>query len=227
MVKPVSSNLPVIAIDGPAASGKSSTARLVAAALGFRQADSGALYRAVTACRIRLGGDVSKWTAASMLDAARSVTIVPKVGVFAVEIDGEDAEAELRSAPVTANVSAAARIPAVRTWVNARMRDCANAGPIVVDGRDMGTSVFHDAVLKIWLTAATTVRAQRRSVEVLGRAPSDEELVREAVELAARDARDANQTQPAADAVRIDTTQLTQAEQVAQIVTLARERLRG
>lgn len=227
MVKPVSSNLPVIAIDGPAASGKSSTARLVAAALGFRQADSGALYRAVTACRIRLGGDASKWTGASMLDAARSVTIVPKVGVFAVEIDGEDAETELRSAPVTANVSIAARMPAVRTWVNARMRECANAGPIVVDGRDMGTSVFHDAVLKIWLTADTTVRAIRRSVEILGREPSDDELAREAIDLAARDAKDANQTQPAADAVHIDTTQLTQSEQVAQIVTLARARLRG
>ena len=227
MVKPVSSNLPVIAIDGPAASGKSTTARLVAAALGFRQADSGALYRAVTACRIRLGGDVSKWTGASMLDAARSVTIVPKAGVFAVHIDGEDAEAELRSAPVTANVSVAARMPALRTWVNARMRDCANTGPIVVDGRDMGTSVFHDAVLKIWLTAETAERAHRRSVEILGRIPTEDELAREAINLAARDAKDANQTQPAADAVHIDTTRLTQAEQVAQIVALARERIRG
>ena len=97
MVKPQSSNLPVIAIDGPAASGKSSTARLVAKSLGFRQADSGALYRAVTASAIRLNPDAAKWNAASLLDAARSVMIEPVVGVFAVLIDGEDVEAELRS----------------------------------------------------------------------------------------------------------------------------------
>jgi cytidylate kinase len=216
----------VIAIDGPAASGKSSTARMVARELGFRQADSGALYRAVTASRIRLGGDVPAWTVPSVLDAARSVTVEPAVGVWAVRIDGEDAEAELRSAAVTASVSLVARMPAVRTWVNTRMRDCAKAGPIVVDGRDMGTAVFPDAALKVWLIADTAERARRRSVEMLGRDPSAEELAREAADLETRDAMDAAQTQPAPDVVRIDTTRLTQAEQVAQIVALARERLR-
>lgn len=227
MVKPQSSTLPVIAIDGPAASGKSTTARMVAKALGFRQADSGSLYRAVAASQIRLAGDNAKWSAASLLDAARSVTIEPVVGVFAVRVDGEDAEAELRSAAVTAHVSLVASIPQVRTWVNTRMRDCAKAGPIVVDGRDMGTAVFPDAVLKVWLIAETGERARRRSVELLGRDPSAEELAREAAELVARDTKDATQTKPAADAVHIDTTTLTRDEQVAQIVALARERMRA
>jgi cytidylate kinase len=106
------------------------------------------------------------------------------------------------------------------------MRECATAGPIVVDGRDMGTAVFPDALLKIWLVAETTERARRRSVEILGRVPSDEELAREATDLAARDVRDATQTKPAADAVTVDTTRLTPPEQVARIVALARERIR-
>lgn len=216
----------VIAIDGPAASGKSSTARMVAAELGFRQADSGAIYRAVTAARLRRGGDPAGWTEASVLDAAGSVTVVPARGVFAVHLDGVQVEDELRGAPVTASVSLVARMPLVRDWVNQRMRECATAGPIVVDGRDMGTAVFPDALLKIWLVAETTERARRRSVEILGRLPSDEELAREATDLAARDVRDATQTKPAADAVTVDTTRLTPPEQVARIVALARERIR-
>jgi cytidylate kinase len=154
------------------------------------------------------------------------VTVVPARGVFAVHLDGVQVEDELRGAPVTASVSLVARMPLVRDWVNQRMRECATAGPIVVDGRDMGTAVFPDALLKIWLVAETTERARRRSVEILGRLPSDEELAREATDLAARDVRDATQTKPAADAVTVDTTRLTPPEQVARIVALARERIR-
>jgi len=222
---PARDRVPVIAIDGPAASGKSTTARMVAAALGFRQADSGALYRAATAARIRRGGDPDAWTEASVLDAAGSVTVVPDEGVFSVRIDGVGAEGELRGAPVTASVSLVARMPRVRAWVNARMRECAGVGPIVVDGRDMGTAVFPDALLKIWLVADTSERARRRSVEMLGRMPTDEELAGETADLGARDARDATQTRPAPDAVVVDTTRLTQAEQVDRIVALAREKL--
>jgi cytidylate kinase len=216
---------PVIAIDGPAASGKSSTARAVAAALGFRHADSGALYRAVTAARLRSGDAPDTWTEASVLDAARAVTVHPVGGVFEVRIAGVPAEAELRGEAVTAQVSRVARMPGVRAWVNARMGECAAMGPVVVDGRDMGTAVFPDAALKVWLVASTVERARRRSVEMLGRAPTDEELATEAGALEARDERDARQTRAAADAVEVDTTRLTQAEQVARIVALARERL--
>lgn len=200
---------------------------MVAKALGFRQADSGALYRAVTASRIRISGESAPWTEASVMDAARSVAVMPAVGVFDVHIDGETADAELRSEAVTKHVSVVARMPVVRTWVNTRMRECARTGPIVVDGRDMGTAVFPEAVVKVWLIAAPAERARRRSVEMLGRDPSPEELARETIELQARDLKDSHQTKPAPDAVHIDTTDLTQAEQVEKIVALARERMRA
>ncbi len=215
----------MIAIDGPAASGKSSTARAVAAALGFRQADSGALYRAATAARLRVAGAPDSWTEASVLDAARVVRVRPAAGAFEVLIDGDLADAEMRGAPVTAQVSRVAAMPGVRAWVNERMRECAAMGSIVVDGRDMGTVVFPDATLKVWLVASTVERARRRSAELLGRMPSEEEHALEAAQLEARDVRDSRQSQPAADAVRIDTTLLTPEEQAARIVALARQRL--
>lgn len=216
---------PVIAIDGPAASGKSSTAKAVARALGFRQADSGALYRAVTAARLRVGDDPPAWTEDSVVAAADSVTIVPEGAAFTIRLGGSPADAELRSEAVTAEVSRVARMPRVRQWVNARMRECAAEGPIVVDGRDMGTAVFPDAALKIWLVASARVRAHRRSVEMLGRTPDEAEIAAAAAALTARDSRDAAQTQPAPDAIEVDTTALTHAEQVVRIVTLARERI--
>lgn len=215
----------VIAIDGPAASGKSSTAKAVAAALGFRQADSGALYRAATAARLRKGGDPETWTEESVIEAARAISVEPLGDVFAVRIAGVPADAELRLTAVTAQVSRVARMPRVRAWVNERMRDCARIGPIVVDGRDMGAAVFPGATLKVWLVASARERARRRSLEVLGRAPTEEELVAEAAALSSRDQRDAAQTQPADDAVELDTTHLTRKEQVARIVALALERI--
>jgi cytidylate kinase len=214
----------VITIDGPAASGKSSTARLVARALGIRHGDSGALYRAVTAARIGRGGDPGTWTEDSVVAEARHISIRAADDRFLVFIGMSPADNLIRSPAVTGNVSLVAKMPRVREWVNARMRDCATMGPIVVDGRDMGTAVFPDAVLKIWLVAAPGERARRRSVEMLGRNPTDQELAAETASLTNRDARDATQTRPAPDAVEIDTTDLTQAQQVARIVDLARER---
>lgn len=216
---------PVIAIDGPAASGKSSTARAVAEVLGFRQADSGAFYRAATAARLRRGGDPETWTEKSVVAAAGAVTVEPADGQFVVRIDGAAVDAELRGAAVTSQVSRVARMGAVRVWVNAQMRGCARLGPIVVDGRDMGSDVFPEAVLKVWLVASARERARRRSLQILGRAPTDAELDAETASLVARDARDAAQTRPASDAVELDTTHVTQAEQVAQIIALARARI--
>lgn len=215
----------VVAIDGPAASGKSSTARQVALALGIRRADSGAIYRAVTAARLRGGDSPAAWTDQSVLDAASAVTVVPVAGAFEVQIDGMAADAELRGQAVTSTVSRVASMPAVRSWVNSLMRACARDGAIVVDGRDMGTAVFPDAAVKIWLVADVNVRAKRRSLEIRGTYPDDEELSRAANDLTVRDAADARQTQPAPDAIVIDTSLLTPSEQVARIVALANERI--
>jgi cytidylate kinase len=212
----------VIAIDGPAASGKSSTAQWVADSLGYVHVDSGALYRAATACRARKGGPLPEWTEDSVLEAASRVTL-RMVGTWLEPlIDGVPAETEIRGSAITSQVSRVAQMPRVRAWVNDRVRATAEDFDVVVDGRDIGTVVFPNAPLKIFLVADPWERARRRLTQQLERRPSDEEIAAETEQLVKRDARDATQTVQAKDAVLIDTTYLTQAEQVERIVALAR-----
>jgi len=211
----------VVAIDGPAASGKSSTAKRVAERLGVHHADSGALYRAVTAARLRQAGSTDHWSVESVMHSAPRVTLHREGTSFAVNLDGKPVGAELHEAAVTALVSVVAKMQPVREWVNEQMRSCARGGAIVVDGRDMGTAVFPDAQLKIFLIANVRERARRRLLQRLGRAPMEDEISSEAEALRQRDEKDAAQTQQALDAVVIDTTHLTQAEQVERIVELA------
>lgn len=212
----------VIAIDGPAASGKSSTAQWVADSLGYVHVDSGALYRAATAARAQRGGAAEDWTEDSVLEAAARVSLRMMGTWLEPRIDGAPAEAEIRGTAVTANVSRVAQMQRVRAWVNDRVRATAEEFDVVVDGRDMGTVVFPEATLKIFLVADPWERARRRLTQQLGRRPSDEEIAAETDRLVKRDARDATQTIQASDAVLIDTTYLTQPEQVERIVALAR-----
>ena len=212
----------VIAIDGPAASGKSSTAQWVAQQLGFRHVDSGALYRALTAVRLRTPDDTNTWKERDVLSGGNRVRLVPHGTSFAPLIDGERVEAELRGSDVTRLVSRVASMPGVRDWVNAQVRLAAIENDVVVDGRDIGTVVFPDADLKIFLVADSWERARRRLTQHLDRSPTDEEIAAETERLVHRDAKDATQTVQAKDAVLIDTTRLTQEEQVERIVALAR-----
>lgn len=211
----------VIAIDGPAASGKSSTAHWVAQRLGFLHVDSGALYRAATAARIRRGGDPEEWTEGSVLEAAKDVSLVPGDRAFLPRICGAEADAEIRGSEVTKHVSRVARMPEVRSWVNEQVRKAARGHDVVVDGRDIGTVVFPDASLKIFLIADSWERARRRLLQRLDRRPTDAEIAEETERLVQRDAKDALQTVQAADAVLIDSTSLTQPDQVERIVALA------
>jgi cytidylate kinase len=212
----------VIAIDGPAASGKSSTAQWVALRLGFKHVDSGAFYRAATAARLRQSGSPQDWTEADVLAAAkRDVRVSRTAGGFAPQLNGAPADDEIRGADVTKHVSLVARMPRVREWVNQQVRDSAKGQSIVVDGRDMGTVVFPDADVKIFLVADPWERARRRLIQHLQRAPTDEEIAEETDRLVHRDARDAQQTIQARDAILLDTTYLTQEEQVDRIVALA------
>ncbi|MDP9201993.1 MAG: (d)CMP kinase [Gemmatimonadota bacterium] len=215
----------VIAIDGPAASGKSSTAQMVAEKLGFLHVDSGSLYRAATAAMLRHEKESSRWTEQSVLDAARPVELrAARTSVYPVL--GERAiEEEIRGPEVTRNVWRVAQMPRVRDWVNAKVRQAAESTNVVVDGRDMGTVVFPDAELKIFLVADSRERALRR-LRQRGTPTSEQMLDDETIRIKERDARDARQTVPAEDAVTIDTTALTQAEQVEQIVSLSKQRCR-
>ncbi len=219
----------VIAIDGPAASGKSSTAQWVAHRLHVRHVDSGALYRALTALGVRSNVPAEEWTAEMLLERAGAIQMHLTERSVVPWIDDAPVDEELRSVAVTQSVSRVAQMPSVRDWVNARVREAGRASDIVVDGRDIGTAVFPDAALKVFLVADPWERARRRLVQRLSRRPSDAEIALETETLVARDALDATQSVPARDAITIDTTALTQEEQVERIVALAkatRERLR-
>jgi cytidylate kinase len=221
----VSRRTSVIAIDGPAASGKSSTAQMVADKLGFLHVDSGSLYRAATAAILRAEHDPLRWTEQTVLDAARPIELRAARTSFYPVLAGKAIEEEIRGPEVTRNVSRVAQMPRVRDWVNEKVRDAAASRDVVVDGRDMGTIVFPDADLKIFLVADSRERALRR-LRQRGTPTSEKLLDDETMRIMERDARDAKQTVAAPDAVTIDTTALTQSEQVDQIVILAQERVR-
>ncbi len=157
-----------------------------------------------------------------VLEAAGIVTLALKGTSMVPQLDGEDAEEEIRNPAVNAAVPHVARMQAVRSWVNEHVRQVAAERNVVADGRDMGTAVFPDADVKVYLVADTWERAKRRLVQHLRRLPTDEEIAAETDRLVHRDAMDATQSVQARDAHLIDTTHLMQSEQVARIVALAR-----
>jgi len=236
--------LRVIAIDGPAASGKSSTAAAVARRLEWVHLDSGALYRAVTLAvldnlegaggrgRAREGGE--GWPAQQIVALVEDLPIrLVLVGdVFRPAVAGVDVEEAIRSERVTRQVSAIAAIREVRNWVNVQQRDAVAgvARGVVVDGRDIGTVVFPDAPVKVFLTASPEERARRRLTQ-RGSRIDPAELAREAQALAARDLADSTRPlaplRAAADAVRLDTTDLSLEQQADRVVALARKRFPG
>jgi cytidylate kinase len=226
----------VIAIDGPSASGKSSTARAVAEALGFAHLDSGSLYRGVTLVGLReiarqgmpADDPARALTPETLLRAAedRGLMLQPDGAGFAAYLEGEPVDDALRSAEVTSRVSAISAIPVVREWINSRLRSMVRAGQnVVVDGRDIGTVVFPEADLKIFLTASPEARAGRR-ISQRGHVVQPEGLDAEASALAERDRADSTRAvaplRAAEDAVHLDTTSMGFAEQVQFIVERAR-----
>jgi cytidylate kinase len=204
----------VIAIDGPAGSGKSTVARRLAVRLGLEYLDTGAMYRGVTFAALRRNLDPAD--GAELAALARSVELEVADGV--VTVDGVDASVEIRGPEVTRAVSIVAANPEVRSELVARQRRwAAEHGGGVIEGRDIGTVVFPDARLKLYLTARPEVRAARRSKEV-----TDLDYDTVASDLARRDALDANrEASPlslADDAQTVDTSDLDVDEIVEQIV---------
>jgi cytidylate kinase len=220
----------IIAIDGPAGSGKSSTARAVAKELGFRHLDSGAFYRALTYAAMQRGIPAAEWP---RLDAARlesfHISAEPADSGFRMLLGGSDISGPIRRAEVNALVSAMARLPAVRTWLLNTLRESAKATDLVADGRDMGTIVFPDADLKIFLVADPDVRAKRR-LEQMGLLTDEESVADEVSRIQERDradsSRDVAPLRQAEDAVLLDTTHLAFREQVTRIAELARDTMR-
>jgi CMP/dCMP kinase len=208
----------VIAIDGPAGSGKSTVARAVATGLGLAYLDTGAMYRAVTFAAIRRGIDPEDADVVGRLAEQLELDVAERVTV-----DGVDATIEIRGPEVSRAVSAVAANPAVRRELNRRQREWAAAHDGgVIEGRDIGSVVFPDAAVKVYLTANDTERAARRSKEVLA---MDYDQV--AADIARRDHADS--TRPvdpltiAPGAVVVDTTGRSVSDVVDQVLDLATE----
>ena len=217
---------PVVAIDGPSGSGKSTVARGVADALGLPVLDTGAMYRSVTLAAIERGVDAADGPACAAL--AREADIDATDGIW---LEGRDVTEDIRGPAVTASVSTVAAHPEVRGILVVRQRDWADAhGGGVVEGRDIGTVVFPDAAVKVFLTATDAERARRRQRdEVAAARDIDVERVRE--DLERRDHLDATRAtsplQAADDAWVLDTTGLEIAEVVSEIVARFRSATGG
>lgn len=222
----------VVTLDGPAGSGKSSTAREVARRLGYRHLDSGALYRALTHALLRAGVRPETWPSLDAQDLRR-FAIRLKRGHderFQISLGGQDlVDSDLRSPEVTAHVSALAGLPAVRAWLFERQREAGNQGALVAEGRDMGTVVFPDAEVKVFLVADLEERARRRLRERGAAAPTGPEVEGEVERIRQRDQKDSEREvsplRQAEDAWVLDTTGMTFDAQVEAIVARVRERL--
>ncbi len=222
---------PIVAIDGPAASGKSTTARAVADALGFQHVDSGALYRAMTLIALELPERPERWRAEDLVGRARVLGLglarPGGAGAAEVTLGGEVVAEPLRGEGVTREVSRVAAMGPVRDFVNALLRAAVPDGGVVLDGRDIGTVVFPDAEVKVFLVADPAERARRRLVEQ-GRAADPRNVSAEAQTLVRRDRRDASRDlaplAQAPDAVLLDTTVMSFEQQVRAILDLVRQR---
>jgi len=215
--------VPVIAIDGPSASGKGTVAAKVAAALGYHYLDSGALYRLATLAALRAGTNLDDEGA--LAEVARAMDVRFEEG--GVRLEGAEVTEALRTEEVSAATSRVAARPAVRQALLARQRAFRRAPGLVADGRDMGSNVFPDAALKVFLTADVATRAERRykQLKEKGMYAKMQDVVEE---LGRRDARDASR--PVAplrhypDAFFLDTSTLSVDEAVGQVLGWWRER---
>jgi cytidylate kinase len=216
----------VIDIDGPAAAGKSTTAKLVAQQLGYLHIDTGAMYRAVTKKVLKSGISSSDVEAIGGMMKSTHVELRRGNGAVRVFLDNEDVTENIRTAEVTQAVSAVSAIRQVREAMVREQRRMADGQGIVLEGRDIGTVVFPDADLKVFMVASIEARAQRRRKELEAQGINvDIDVLRKDIE--ERDRLDSTRFEsplkPAADAIELDTSNLMIEQQVEFIVKKARE----
>ena len=222
---------PVIAIDGPAGAGKSTLASHLARKFGFLNLETGAMYRALAYKAIDSDLDLDDEAALLDLCEHTKITLEPVRDGNRVLLDGRDVSRRIRDADVTAAASRASVHPKVREWMVAQQRELGKAGGVVMEGRDIGTAVFPDAEVKIFLDAAPEVRGSRRYRQVASSEHEAVPVTETAVlaEMQARDERDRNRAQsplrPAEDAIRIDSTALSLDEVLARSEEIVREHL--
>ncbi|WP_306323983.1 MULTISPECIES: (d)CMP kinase [unclassified Streptomyces] len=215
----------IVAIDGPSGTGKSSTSKAVAAQLGLSYLDTGAQYRAITWWMVHNGIDLDDPSAIAAVAGKADIVSGTDPSAPTITVDGTDVSAPIRTTEVTSKVSAVSAVPEVRARITELQRTIALGAEkgIVVEGRDIGTTVLPDADLKIFLTASPEARAARRSGELKG---ADVKATQEA--LVARDKADSSRkTSPLAkadDAVEVDTSDLTLQQVIECVVTLVEEK---
>ncbi|MET9323823.1 (d)CMP kinase [Streptomyces sp. NPDC003038] len=223
----------IVAIDGPSGTGKSSTSKAVAAKLGLRYLDTGAQYRAITWWMITNGVDTDDPHAIAVAAGKPAIVSGTDPAAPTITVDGLDATGPIRTQEVTSKVSAVSAVPEVRTLITELQRSIAAEadGGIVVEGRDIGTTVLPDADIKIFLTASPEARAARRSGELRGKEAGAVDLAATREALIKRDAADSGRkTSPLAkadDAVEVDTTELSLEQVIECVVTLVVEHSAG
>ncbi|MBE9226001.1 bifunctional pantoate--beta-alanine ligase/(d)CMP kinase [Phormidium sp. LEGE 05292] len=223
----LSKRQPIVAIDGPAGAGKSTVARLVAQNLGLLYLDTGAMYRALTWLVLKSGISVDDRPGVTEIASTCQIELrmsdIPETGVR-VWINGQECTQEIRSIEVTSNVSAIAAQKAVRDELVKQQRQWGEKGGLVAEGRDIGTHVFPDAELKIFLTASVEERARRRRTDLQNQGEAELSLERMQKDLSERDWKDSNRDiaplQKATDAIEIQTDGLSIAQVTEQITSL-------
>lgn len=219
-------DVPIITVDGPSGSGKGTISRTLAARLGWHLLDSGALYRVTALAALRAGVDLDRAEAVAGIAEGLNVEFTESGGVERVLLSGEDVTAALRTERCGEAASKIAAQPAVRRALFERQRAFAEPPGLVADGRDMGTGIFPDAALKVFLTATAEERARRRHKQ-LNEKGIDVSLRDLAREIAQRDERDANRAVaplvPAADARVLDSTRMSPEEVTERILQWLRE----
>jgi len=222
-----------IAIDGFSSCGKSTMAKMLAKEVGYIYVDTGAMYRAVTLFAMRNGmiapnGDVDRDALKAKMDALHvEFKLDPQTGKAETYLNGENVEHEIRGMEVSAHVSAIAAIDFVRTALVAQQQRMGHDKGIVMDGRDIGTVVFPDAELKVFVTASAEVRAQRRFVELVGKGmkANYDEILHNVQERDYIDShREVSPLRKAEDAIELDNGQLTIAEQLQWLMDKFREK---
>lgn len=225
----MSAQVPVITLDGPGGAGKGTISQIIAGKLGWHLLDSGALYRLTALAAERKG--VAFDDEAALSDVARHLDVAFLPGAenepVSVILEGEEVSQAIRTESTGNNASQVAALNGVRDALLQRQRDFCKAPGVVADGRDMGTVVFTDAPLKIYLTASADERARRR-VKQLQDKGIDAKFQAILSEIQTRDERDMNREEaplkPADDAITLDTTEMSIPEVVAQILDLAEAR---
>ena len=219
----------IIAIDGPAGSGKSTIAARVARKLGYINLESGAMYRALALKALEQHVPLDDAEALRQLAQISQMKLEPSGDGNLVFLDGRDVSQRIREADVTAAASKVSIHPPVRQVMVARQRELGAAGGVVMEGRDIGTAVFPNADVKIFLDADPTVRAERRVLQNGSRSLAEVQRVQ--AEIAARDERDRTRTAspliPATDAVIVDTTHKSVDEVIAEVEAIVRQQLKA